>query len=108
MKITDTSVYLILFTVVILLCWIIPAANKRYHDIIRKKKGKKKNTPEELLKEFIGKMCTVSLFNDSFGIQGKITAVEGNWIKIEEKKGARLINGDMIRDIKLLPDKNQK
>ena len=30
---------------------------------------------------------------------GKILAVEENWIKVEEKKKIRLINGDMIRDI---------
>lgn len=104
-KTTDSSTYILLFAVVILLCWIIPAANKRYYDIIRKKKGKKKAMPTELIKEFIGKMCTIGLFNDSFGVQGRITAVEGNWIRVEEKKGARLINGDMIRDIKLVPEK---
>ena len=61
--------------------------------------------PTELLKEFVGKMCAVSLFNESFGVFGRLTAVEGNWIRIEEKKGVRIINGDMIRDIKLLPEK---
>lgn len=104
-KITDSSTYLILFAVVIFLCWIIPAINKRYLDIIRRKKGRKKAMPTELLKEFVGKMCAVSLFNDSFGVSGRLTAVEGNWIRIEEKKGVRIINGDMIRDIKLLPEK---
>ena len=104
-KITDTSTYLILFAVVIFLCWIIPAINKRYLDIIRRKKGRKKAMPTELLKEFIGKMCVISLFNDSFGVSGRLTAVEGSWIRIEEKKSVRIINGDMIRDIKLLPEK---
>lgn len=61
--------------------------------------------PTELLKEFIGKMCVISLFNDSFGVSGRLTAVEGSWIRVEEKKGVRIINGDMIRDIKLLPEK---
>ncbi len=104
-KITDTSTYLILFAVVIFLCWIIPAINKRYLDIIRRKKGRKKAMPTELLKEFIGKMCVISLFNDSFGVSGRLTAVEGSWIRVEEKKSVRIINGDMIRDIKLLPEK---
>lgn len=104
-KITDTSTYLILFAVVIFLCWIIPAINKRYLDIIRRKKGRKKAMPTELLKEFIGKMCVISLFNDSFGVSGRLTTVEGSWIRVEEKKGVRIINGDMIRDIKLLPEK---
>ena len=64
--------------------------------------------PQELLKEFIGKVCTFILFNESFGVQGKLVAVEENWIKIEEKNGkARLINGDMIRDITIAADKYQ-
>mgnify|MGYP001382530089 FL=1 len=41
--------------------------------------------PQELIKEFIGKVCTIVLFNDTFGVQGKIIAVEDNWIKLEEK-----------------------
>ncbi len=27
--------------------------------------------PQELMKEFIGKVCTIVLFDESFGIQGK-------------------------------------
>ena len=64
--------------------------------------------PTELIKEFIGKVCNISLFNDSFGVTGKIVAVEDNWIKINEKSTVRLINGDMVRDIKIMPDKYQK
>jgi len=55
--------------------------------------------PQELMKEFIGQVCTIILFNESFGVKGKIIAVEDNWIKVEEKNKVRLINGDMIRDI---------
>lgn len=55
--------------------------------------------PVEMLKEFIGKTCVISLFNDLGGVQGTILAVEENWIKVEEKKKIRMINGDMIRDI---------
>ena len=64
--------------------------------------------PTELMKEFIGKVCAIALFNDSFGITGKIISVEGNWIKVEEKDATRIINGDMIRDIKIMPVKYQK
>lgn len=63
--------------------------------------------PQELIKEFIGKKCTIILFNESFGVQGIIVAIEDNWIKIEEKNTVRLINGDMIRDISLVPEKNK-
>ncbi len=64
--------------------------------------------PKELMKEFIGKVCTIVLFNETFGIQGKIVDIEENWIKIEEKNKIRLINGDMIRDISIVPNKKQK
>lgn len=55
--------------------------------------------PVEMLREFIGKDCTISLFNEISGVAGKIIQVEENWIKVEEKKKIRIINGDMIRDI---------
>ncbi len=64
--------------------------------------------PTELIKECIGKVCAVSLFNETFGITGKIVCVEDNWLKIQENKGIRFVNGDMIRDIKIMPDKYQK
>ena len=57
--------------------------------------------PTEMLKEFLNKDCVITLFNDICGVQGKIVAVEENWIKVEEKKRTRIINGDMIRDISI-------
>ena len=64
--------------------------------------------PQELMKEFLGKICSVVLFNDLSGVQGKIVAIEDNWIKVEQKNKVRIINGDMIRDISILPEKYQK
>ena len=64
--------------------------------------------PTELMKDFIGKVCAITLFNESFGIKGKIISVEGNWIKVSEKDTSRLVNGDMIQDIKIMPEKYQK
>lgn len=64
--------------------------------------------PQELMKEFIGKVCIIMGFNDSFGVQGRIVAVEENWIKVEEKNKIRIINGDMIKDITIAPEKYQK
>ncbi len=68
----------------------------------------KRSMPKELMNEFIGRICSIVLFNESFGFQGKIVAIEGNWIKVEEKNKVRLINGDMIRDISIMPEKYQK
>ncbi len=64
--------------------------------------------PTELIKEFMGKVCSISLFDTSFEIIGKIVGLEDNWIKVEEKDTIRLVNGDMIRHIKLRPAKYQK
>ncbi len=64
--------------------------------------------PTELMKDFIDKVCSITLLNELSGITGRIAAVEGNWIKVEEKNRVRLINGDMIRDIAILPEKYQK
>lgn len=64
--------------------------------------------PNEMMKEFIGKVCTITLFNESFGIVGKIVSTESNWVKVSEKNTYRIINGDMIRDIKIMPEKYQK
>ncbi len=58
--------------------------------------------PTEMIKDFIGKDCTITLFNEVGGVQGKIIAIEENWVKVEEKKRIRMINGDMIRDIATL------
>lgn len=101
--------YLLFYLIIIFCCIIIPRRNKLYLEIIKmKKKGRKRKMPQELMKEFIGKVCTIVLFNDSFGVQGKIVALEDNWIKVEEKNRIRLINGDMVRDISIVPDKHQK
>ena len=88
---------------------IIPRRNKFILNLIQKKKRKeKRKMPQELIKEFIGKVCSITVFNEAFGVTGKILAVEDNWLKVESKGEARLINGDMVCDIKILPAKYQK
>jgi len=52
-----------------------------------------------MIKDFIGKDCIISMFSEFSAVQGRILAVEENWIKVEEKKKIRMINGDMIKDI---------
>lgn len=100
-----------LIWIVLFLIIIISLRNnqKMYLKIIQKKrKGAKRMLPEGMMREFVGKVCSISLFNDSFGMVGRIVAVEENWIRVEEKNSSRLVNGDMIRDIKLMPEKYQK
>lgn len=57
--------------------------------------------PEELIREFIGKTCTITCMNAIAGEQGVIVAVENNWIKFQQKKRIRLLNGDMVVDISM-------
>lgn len=62
---------------------------------------------EELANEFVGKVCLV--YSDgSFGTQGKVLSVNGNWIKIEVKNDFKLINLDYVTSIEVLPAKYQK
>ena len=104
----DISYWWIWF-IAILCSIIISRGNKYYFEIIkRKREGRKRKMPTELMKEFIGKICAITLFNESFGITGKIVSIEGNWIKVSEKDTSRLVNGDMITNIKILPEKYQK
>ena len=51
------------------------------------------------MKEFVGKNCFITLMGEVAAVQGTIMFVEENWIKVEEKKKIRIINGDMVRDI---------
>ena len=76
--------------------------------IIEKKKGKKAEMSVEMIKDLIGQNVIINLFNESLASQGVIIAVEDNWIKVEEKKKTRIINGDMIRDIAIVPEKKVK
>lgn len=100
--------FIFLFIIIIFFI-ILPRRNKFYLNVIkRKKEGRKSKMPTELMKDFIEKVCSITLFNESFGITGKIISIEGNWIKVSEKDTSRLVNGDMIRDIKIMPEKYQK
>lgn len=101
----------IIWLLIIVFVIIIPARNrnKLYLNLInRKKKGEPRMLPAGLMKDFIGKVCFITMFNASSGIIARIEATEDNWIKVDEKGKSRLLNGDMISDIKILPEKYQK
>lgn len=92
--------YWIILVIIIVVCLIIPTRIKFMMNLINKKrKGEKRKMPTEMLEEFIGKECMVTIFNEIGAVQGKIIKVEENWIKVEEKKRIHIINGDMIKDI---------
>lgn len=101
----------IIWLLIIVFVIIIPTRNrnKLYLNLInRKKKGEPRMLPAGLMKDFIGKVCSITMFNTSSSITAKIEATEENWIKVDEKGKSRLLNGDMISDIQILPEKYQK
>lgn len=96
------------FLIIIFIILYIMLSRKELYLKILNKKRRKRKMPQELMKEFIGKVCSIMLFNNSFGVQGRIVAIEENWIKVDEKNKIRIINGDMIQDISILLEKYQK
>ena len=73
------------------------------------KKEKTQMLPKEMIKEFIGKVCYVAVFDTSLTSYMKILDVEDNWIKVVDDKGeVSLINGDMVKIIRIASEKHQK
>lgn len=63
--------------------------------------------PTEFLKEFIGQVCEISLFDGS-GAVAMLVAVEGNWLKIEDNGKPKLVNGELVRYISPMSEKYQE
>ena len=59
--------------------------------------------PVELIKDFIDKKCCITLMTTKQDkVIGIIKSIEGYWVKVEERDSLRLVNGALIRDIKIL------
>ena len=52
-----------------------------------------------MLDQYIGKECTISLFNEVGAIKGKLMDADIQWVKVDNKKGTQLINRNMVRNI---------
>lgn len=63
--------------------------------------------PNELIKDFIGKVCYISVFEGSFSSMVRILEAEGSWLKVRGSDGIGLVNCDMLKEIKLAPEKYQ-
>lgn len=59
----------------------------------------------KLLSECVGKKVELYGEGGISGFVGKVLEVENNLIKIEDKKNIRIINADMIAQIKIRKDK---
>lgn len=94
---------------ILLFCIIIPQMKRRR--FIAKKllsKGNKAMLPENMTKEFIGKVCYVNVFEASMASYVRILDVESNWLKVKDDKGViSMINGDMVKSIQIAKEKYQ-
>lgn len=52
-----------------------------------------------MLGQYMGKECTISLFNEVGAIKGKLMDADIQWVKVDTKKGTQLINRNMVRNI---------
>ena len=95
---------------IILLVLFLVAMRKKSEKIRRviarrKRKGVPKPMPTEMLKEFLGKECVISIAGGWDGaISGRILEQEDGWIKVETKKAVRMINLDCVKDISMRKD----
>ena len=53
-----------------------------------------------MLDQYMGKNCTIRLFNEVGAIKGTLMEADSQWIKVDAgKKGIQLINRNMVRNI---------
>ncbi|MCM1441629.1 MAG: hypothetical protein NC131_20840 [Roseburia sp.] len=77
-------------------------------NLIRRKKERGTGTmPMEFMKEFIGQVCQINMF-DGMGEVAMLTDVEGSWLKVENNGKTALINGELVRSIFAMPEKYQE
>lgn len=60
---------------------------------------KEEDMDGSMLDQYMGKDCTVSLFNEVGAIKGKLMEADMQWVKVDTRKGTQLINRNMIRNI---------
>ena len=79
---------------------MMQAMQQRQNVITILSNGKEKRIMEgSMLDQYMGKDCTVSLFNEVGAIKGKLMDADIQWVKVDTKKGTQLINRNMVRNI---------
>ena len=59
-----------------------------------------KDMEGSMLDQYMGKNCTISLFNEVGAVKGTLMEADSQWIKVDAgKKGIQLINRNMVRNI---------
>lgn len=62
--------------------------------------------PVHMLTPYIGQKVVIMLSGNLTGFECTILEVEENWVKVDEKKQIRMINGDMINYISVSKPKS--
>jgi len=79
---------------------MMQAMQQRQNVITILSNGKEERIMEgSMLDQYMGKDCTVSLFNEVGAIKGKLMDADIQWVKVDAKKGTQLINRNMVRNI---------
>ena len=79
---------------------MMQAMQQRQNVITILSNGKEERIMEgSMLDQYMGKECTVSLFNEVGAIKGKLMDADIQWVKVDTKKGTQLINRNMVRNI---------
>ena len=79
---------------------MMQAMQQRQNVITILSNGKEERIMEgSMLDQYMGKDCTVSLFNEVGAIKGKLMDADIQWVKVDTKKGTQLINRNMVRNI---------
>ena len=80
---------------------MMQAMQQRQNVITILSNGKEERIMEgSMLDQYMGKSCTVSLFNEVGAIKGTLMEADSQWIKVDAgKKGIQLINQNMVRNI---------
>ena len=75
----------------------VQAANNVISIVIRERM--EEDMDGSMLDQYMGKECTISLFNEVGAIKGKLMDADIQWVKVDTKKGTQLINRNMVRNI---------
>lgn len=102
----DSSTWIAVYMPIFILLFIIIPSQKNYFlamKVIKRKRGFVEMS-NELIKSYVGKVCNISTgsLGPNFN-KVRIIEVKDNWIKVEGKGKADLINTDFIQSIKILP-----
>jgi hypothetical protein len=104
----NTATWIAIYMPIFLLLFIFMPQQAQRRRMVAKKIRKKRGgtiMANELIKKYMGKTCIVTTGSFGSSVNGLISAVEDNWIEVETKKGAQLINTDFVTNITELQNK---